>query len=313
MVRVYLLAAAMAAAVLSGCVGGSDVGPSAIDGGGEREAGSGAIQGLVTDEEGLPVEGVQVTILALDRSVTTGPSGEYTFENLPAGTYQVFFAKLGYESLGRMATVAEDDTAVLNVVLGFIEVDEIYHVVYGPYSGYVSCAYVKPGIAHVPHSLVNGSWSGNCNFLNVNNLLGEQHNVLEIEPDQDNIWAVIGEMRWTQTAAGTADSFALFFTHEDGYGRDWWCQANGQSPIQFAYHVNETKRLCDREGSDPDGEPSTDHVLHLTAFLDFQTYDVTQPSTLGPPNVAFQQRYESIGTIYYGEDPVLPYTAFPDA
>lgn len=306
--RVQLLLGTLVVAILAGCAGGPDGSTAGIDGGGADDEGTGTIQGLVTNEEGLPVAGVQIAILTKDLTATTGDAGEFKFENLAAGSYQIFASKLGYDSLAKSVTLQEDETVTLEIVLSVIEVDEVYHLTVGPYNGYVSCAFTQPGV-----SGVTGSVSRNCDYANVNDILGEQHNVLEIEPDQDNVWAVIGEMRWTPTAYATSDSFALFFTHEDGYGSDWWCMSTGDSPVQFVYHINETKRDCDREGSDPDGEPNTDHVLHLTAFLDFQTYDVTQPSTLGPPNVAFQQRYESIGTIFYGDDPQQPFTAFPDA
>ncbi len=305
--RVQLLVGTLVVAMMAGCAGSSDPGTNVIDGG-EDGGGTAAIQGLVTNEEGLPVAGAQLAILALDRTVVTGEAGEFKLENLAAGTYQVFASKLGYGSVAKSVTLEEGQTVTLEIVLSIIEVDEVYHMVYGPYQGYVTCAYTRPGV-----SGVTGSISSNCNNLNVGGVLGDQENVLEIEPEQDNVWAVVGEMRWTPTAYATSDSFALFFTHEDGYGSDWWCMSTGDSPVQFVYHINETKRDCDREGSDPDGEPDSDHVLHLTAFLDFQTISTDDPTAAIPPNVAFQQRYESIGTIFYGQDPQLPFTAFPDA
>ena len=48
--------------------------------------------------DGRPVVGVTVRVLELDRSQRTGAAGEFTFANIPPGTYRVFVAASGFAS-----------------------------------------------------------------------------------------------------------------------------------------------------------------------------------------------------------------------
>lgn len=302
--RVQLLVGTLVVAMMAGCAGSSDPGPNVIDDG-EDGTGTAAIQGQVTNDEGLPIAGVQVATLPLERTVVTGEAGEFKLENLAAGTYQVFASKLGYESNARSVSVQEDETVTLDITLVVIAVDEVYHESIGPYNGHVACAYAVTPYAY-PSCPASGTvWE---------EVFGEQTNTFVFEASQDNVWAVLGEMRWTQSVYATSEEFSMILTYDGGYGSNWWCQGVGSSPVTFLYHMDEDKKACDATGSGDDVEdpPNSEHELHLVALPDFHRPEATEPTSL-PPNLSLGQQYETIVTIYYGEDPVLPYSAFPDA
>jgi hypothetical protein len=69
----------------------------------------GVISGTVIDHDSQkPVGDAEVTIIALDSSVTSGNDGSFEFTNVPLGTYQLKVSKMGYE------TVVKTDIVVLS-------------------------------------------------------------------------------------------------------------------------------------------------------------------------------------------------------
>lgn len=84
-------------------------------------AGTGSVVGRVTDEAGLPVSGVEVTIsgpnLAPPRKVSTRENGEYRIAWLSPGDYSVTFTSPGFESELRHAPVSLAFTLTLDVEL----------------------------------------------------------------------------------------------------------------------------------------------------------------------------------------------------
>src|ERR1700723_4027659 len=65
----------------------------------QTQAASGSIWGNVTDNHGSPLGGAKVTLLSEDTKVSTGAStdgtGQYRFEDLKPGTYDVTFDAQG--------------------------------------------------------------------------------------------------------------------------------------------------------------------------------------------------------------------------
>ena len=64
--------------------------------------GTGAVKGTVTNSEGTPIPGAEVTVSGNgpDRKVPAGSEGGYVFSGLPAGTYLVHSSARGYDDLG---------------------------------------------------------------------------------------------------------------------------------------------------------------------------------------------------------------------
>jgi hypothetical protein len=75
------------------------------------------LQGVVTDEAGSPLAGVEVSIESEELSVTSGADGSYSFMYLPAGEYLLSFSRTGYLPYYASVYVIESGTIVLDVSL----------------------------------------------------------------------------------------------------------------------------------------------------------------------------------------------------
>lgn len=72
----------------------------------------GTITGIVTDELGQPISGVNVTVSGVkedDLSATTGADGKYTVENVSLKLHAVKFSKTGYLTIGVSVSADEFD------------------------------------------------------------------------------------------------------------------------------------------------------------------------------------------------------------
>lgn len=79
---------------------------------------TGNLEGTVTDAEtGSGIEGAAVSIDGTNYSTTTDADGNYSFIDIPVGTYTVTAAADGYISQSKEATVNENETTVLNFAL----------------------------------------------------------------------------------------------------------------------------------------------------------------------------------------------------
>ncbi len=81
-----------------------------------RRAPSYAVTGTVTDTAGAPVPDTRLTLVELGRTTTTGPEGRYGFSAVPAGTYQLLIAAIGFTPTVRRIRVVDRD-AVADIVL----------------------------------------------------------------------------------------------------------------------------------------------------------------------------------------------------
>ncbi|HVR98393.1 MAG TPA: TonB-dependent receptor [Thermoanaerobaculia bacterium] len=82
---------------------------------------TGRITGTVTDEQGAPVAGATVTVsnteLQLERTTTTGPSGEFLFALLPVGPYSATVTGEGRQPQVLTFRLGVGETVPLNVQL----------------------------------------------------------------------------------------------------------------------------------------------------------------------------------------------------
>jgi iron complex outermembrane receptor protein len=75
---------------------------------------------------GVPVVGARVRLLELDRAVHTGARGQFTFANVPRGTYTVFAGVLGFASATDTVQVTGDTATVLfDLTPSAIPLDEV--------------------------------------------------------------------------------------------------------------------------------------------------------------------------------------------
>ncbi len=78
---------------------------------------TGSIAGEVSEENGLPIPGVQLTIPAASRSALTGSDGSYTISDVPAGSPVVLVRRIGVRPVTDTVMVSAGAAATLNVTM----------------------------------------------------------------------------------------------------------------------------------------------------------------------------------------------------
>ena len=87
--------------------------------------GTGTITGTVLDEEGVSVIQANVFLPELSRGAATDINGEYTIDDVPAGTYQIQASFTGYESAEFAVTVVAGQTTTQDFELALAELGDI--------------------------------------------------------------------------------------------------------------------------------------------------------------------------------------------
>ena len=81
-------------------------------------AAQGTLRGTVTVAgTGSAVAGAQVTLADLGMGGITGPDGTYEVGDIPAGTHDLMFVRIGYQTERRQVTVVDGQPTTLNVAL----------------------------------------------------------------------------------------------------------------------------------------------------------------------------------------------------
>jgi outer membrane receptor protein involved in Fe transport len=92
----------------------------------------GSVHGLVHDPQHRPVEGAEVTIRAADsnwtKTASTNQSGEFVFDSVPLGNYQVTVNVSGFTPLSEKVTVASEHDARLHFSLAVANAAETVEV-----------------------------------------------------------------------------------------------------------------------------------------------------------------------------------------
>src|SRR5687768_7462059 len=73
---------------------------------------SARLSGRVTDTTGTPLAQVRVTVIETHRSAITDLEGRYVVPDLPAGTYSMSFALVGYAPQVRRVTLRDTDVTL---------------------------------------------------------------------------------------------------------------------------------------------------------------------------------------------------------
>jgi uncharacterized membrane protein len=77
---------------------------------------TGNLRGTVEDENGNGVEGATVTIKGTSFSTTTDSDGEYSFSNVPVGSYEIVIKKVNYKDASTQALVQPYQTTVVSPI-----------------------------------------------------------------------------------------------------------------------------------------------------------------------------------------------------
>ena len=295
------------ALLLAGCAGGGATpagqASSSIAAPTDIVEDGGSITGTVVDDESIALEGVTVALLELNLQVATIAAGAFEFQNLPAGTYRLAAQKLGYESVAKAVTVAAGEAADVTLELAAIAIEVARHEVVGPLSGYFQCR----------SSVYQGGATGTCGYTCTAacvNPLGPvftgDNSILKFEIDSDNVASVVGDMKWTPSAYGTSSNLRFAFSYEKRVGSHWWCSGEGPSPLQFVWQADGESKCANVGGTtNPDQPLVKDNPMRIYSNVPFATQS-------SPLNLAYEQKFEMYGTVFYGEPAPEGYTALAD-
>src|SRR5690606_31186899 len=81
----------------------------------EIEKPDGSIRGKVTDENGNQVANASISIASVQIGVVANANGEFTINNLAAGTYTIVVSAVGFDAVTQQVTVGDNATAQVNI------------------------------------------------------------------------------------------------------------------------------------------------------------------------------------------------------
>jgi len=78
---------------------------------------TGSIKGIITEESGMPLAGATVQLINTDKGVITNFDGDYTIENVKAGTYEASISYIGFKNKVQSVRVTSGNVTEMNVTL----------------------------------------------------------------------------------------------------------------------------------------------------------------------------------------------------
>lgn len=94
---------------------------------------TGTLTGVVLDEVGKPVPGVEVALTKISRTTRTDSSGKFILALLPVGTHDVTFRRVSYSPMVFMLEISRGDTTDAEVKMNAVAQEmKAIHVVEAP-------------------------------------------------------------------------------------------------------------------------------------------------------------------------------------
>jgi TonB-linked SusC/RagA family outer membrane protein len=78
---------------------------------------AGTVTGRVTEEGGVPIEGVRVQVVGTTLGTQTNQDGQYTLRGVPSGTQRFRFARIGFSETMQIVNVPDDGSATADVTM----------------------------------------------------------------------------------------------------------------------------------------------------------------------------------------------------
>lgn len=312
-----LMAAFSVAVLLGGCLGGSgdpvvqqappDPRAPVVPEFGEE---TGAIQGIVVDEELRPVPRATVQINETGASTTANEIGSFGFSYVEPGTYTLWATRDGYLGAATTVQVIEGTSTDARLVVAVDMSNQTYHLDY-EFRGFWSCSVAI--VVGVP----------NCNGLGVH-AFGQQE--IAFAFDTFSAWnESMIELRWEYASVLAATTPGAFFSNQANSANETRCLGDvhgEQSPI--------VKRF--RPGDEFGGENCSSVVANYTGLVPdgpyrhtgfFQPWGMmhneTQPvidlfanAHSRGVGIAFNQHFAAWFSVFYRMEAPIDYTAFPD-
>ncbi len=218
---------------------------------------TGAVEGIVLDEEQQPIAGAQVGLLQpssnLSITTTADLSGRFTFSQVTPGTYQLFAQQLGFETAARSVTITAGEVLPASFQLTKIAIQQGYVEVWSK-RGYFQCS-----------TTILGS-TGPCGFFPqvgnvtpISSLFNQQGSRAFIYNVSAGVVSAFNEMRWTPGSAATGTKLSLTFTYQEHEGQvrtasHYWCTSRADSPVVDHWErafIDETETETDWDEEEP--------------------------------------------------------------
>lgn len=306
--------------VLSGCSSASV--PHSTDGPiskptAQGGGGTAAIQGVVIDDENLPIEAAQVGLvsglLESPLSVVTDAGGTFAFTDLPAGAYNLVAQKIGYRAPEPQAVaVGEDETKELEILLRPVPA-AVPHTVKIPDRGILSWwAIYAPATGASPFPLPMGGQLPVVEFdtsLNWNTT-----------DDPSAIEAMVVEVKWTSNQPTTEELRVRVFVEgkfngNAGVPPQWsFVDTEATNPIRVVVPKERVQEILATGAADantpycrPNNHPDVPYckmaslVTAATGNTDSDQFDF---------GIAVEQHYELAVSIFYRMQPDPDYSFF---
>lgn len=297
--------------LFSGCVGSNDGAPDAAPGDesppavadpGEYDDATGALSGIVTDTELVPLGGATLTLQEASVETESAQDGSFSFSRVPPGSYALLAVKLGYTSSGQRVTVeAGREATGVKVTLDPLPVVEPYSLV-SFFTGYVVCSIGQGGVGYSEECGEGLQTDYGTYGKNPNNKIDWKFNITTVE----NLETVYLEMDW-KPASAAASKLAFHVAH------GFVCTPSCGSKITYcSVGTNQGPPVlhCEIEGDTLRSQiknPEKDLPWDITA----RVWASTKPATEGP-TIVLDQAVQMYRTEFYGTPMPDLYTAVAD-
>lgn len=326
----------MVAAGLAGCLGGggetvqtTDEGPS---GPAEVTEDTGAVTGVIMDEEGLPQQSAVVAIQKEGieaRETQTDEGGRFTISNVEPGTWQIFVQKLGFKSMGRSVDVVAGEVTNIELVLEPVPVEEP-HSLTQIQEGNIQCSVrAYPGAPLWGAGVVGlapGWYTGVavCAIAPIPTLPDDNF-LLNWEIPSENANEVLLEMTWESTQSfGRTLSVVLEHPDHINDGTPTYGDVTGPSPLIVYANEAKIQNITEQNSEDDCIESKCEFTTRVFAAANFTELDwPTDPPTvpvfgqmherLLDVGVVLDQRFEQYLTSFHFQAKPDGFTALPNA
>lgn len=334
MTRSRLLSALVAltcvSLMISGCAGktkqdGPDE-PDAVAPTATVDQETGAIDGALVGDDGLPISGAQVALQeAPALTSVTATDGQFAFSYVDPGTYHVLVAALGFGHRSvRAEVMAGEVTHMGDIVLqAAAPSGQAIERIIGPIPGKFFCGFATAAVSgpckvvYFPEgSPLHPAEEAYQGTANENNIFTFANAIVDNRSLESDVFSgMILEVSWTfQTQAAKSMTATIEETQPNGRQVDpveglpvVWARGKGESPLRLIAlpgqdNANQTEQMpLDAQGftlgvfpaTDPSGPEVEGRELQPTAYT--------------------EQPFELWLTLYYNQPVDLTFSALPDA
>lgn len=321
--RVGMAIAAVMMVTLAGCLGdgtGAEE-PAAPDEDSlpptDAGLGVGTVEGVVLDEEALPVAAADVIVDGHGISTKTDDAGAFRFEEVPAGEQDVRVLKEGYEPVRLPVDVPAGGTVGVEVRLVILPVYAAHNQT-RIFEGHYDCAHEVP------------IWTGDCMIL-YESIMNESDPytsetmrfLFEVEPRWETF---VMELVWEGSANNQLEGMRFYLEHVTDMATDHSVKvgrADGaENPLRFTVQRDEPhpRADIDEETGEPATFPLNGSTAQVRVFPHGRLYDescmvgqiVFNACTLGV-GVGVDMKFTVYATVFYNEPAPDGFTAVPGA